>query len=47
MKSFCGFCALLMLAMLCVDIMTDASFGQTVFHLFLFFVNVICTNIDD
>ena len=47
MKSFCGLCALLMLAMLCVDIMTDASFGQTVFHLFLFFVNVICTNIDD
>lgn len=47
MKSFCGFCALLMLAMLCFDIMTDASFGQIVFHLLLFFGNVIGTNIDD
>ena len=47
MKTFCGFCALLMLAMVCVDIMTDASFEQTVFHLFLLFGNVICMNIDD
>ena len=47
MKSFCGFCALLALAMLCIDVMTDASFGRIVFHLFLFFGNVIGTNIDD
>lgn len=47
MKSFCEFCALLMLAMLCFDIMTDASFGRIVFHLFLFFGNVIGANIDD
>ena len=47
MKTFCGFCALLMLVMLCVDILTDASFGRTVFHLFLFFGNVIGANVDD
>ena len=47
MKSFCEFCALLMLAMLCIDIMTDASFGRMVFHSFLFVGNVICMNIDD
>lgn len=47
MKSFCGFCALLMLAMLCFDIMKDASFGRIVFHLFLIFLNVIGATIDD
>lgn len=47
MKTFCGFCALLALGMLFADVMTDAGLGRTVFHLALFFVNVICTNIDD
>ena len=47
MKSFCGFCALLMLGVLFADVMTDAGLGRTVSHLVLFFGNVICTNIDD
>lgn len=47
MKSFCGFCALLMLGMLFIDVTTYESLGRTVFHLFLFLGNVICANIDD
>lgn len=47
MKSFCGFCALLMLAMLCIDVATYESLGRVVFHLVLFLLNVICSNIDD
>lgn len=47
MKSFCGFGALLMLGLLFADIVTDAGLGRTVFHLVLFFGNVICMNIDE
>ena len=47
MKSFCGFCALLALVMLFIDVATYESLGRTVFHLALFFGNVICANIDD
>ena len=47
MKTLCGFCALLMLIILCNDVMTEASTKQIVFHLLLLFGNVIGTNIDD
>ena len=47
MKSFCGFCALLMLAILCFDVVMGVSLGRMVFHSFLFVGNVICMNIDD
>ena len=47
MKSFAGFSALLMLAMLFVDVTTYESLGRTVFHLVLFFGSIICMNIDD